>query len=140
MGEVSVQPAGRAASCVTVIVGPGAGEAACSCAHRFLNRNHLGRALPGLPSRPFRSDFPTTSSYSQPADTTPTWSRDGPDRQARFLDRGWGGSVRAGRAPDPTRPVHLCPPAQPWAWLRSPPTALGRAFPASLPSFPGPLP
>lgn len=57
MGEVSPQPAGEAASCVTVIGWLGAGETACSCAHRFLNRNHLGPALPGLPSRPFRSDF-----------------------------------------------------------------------------------
>lgn len=72
MGEVSLQAAGKAASCVPVIVRLGGQGAAMQlCPHRFLNRNHLGPALPGLPLWRFRSDFPTTSSYRQPVTPHP---------------------------------------------------------------------
>lgn len=67
MGEVSPQPTGKAASCVTVIVRLGDREAAVQlCPPCFLNRNHLGPALQGLPLWPFRSDFqqlPPTSGW-----------------------------------------------------------------------------
>lgn len=103
----------------------GAGEAACSCAHRFLSRNHLGPALPGLPSRSFRSDFPTTSSSRQPGDTPPTCSLDGLNRRACFLDQGWGTVFMPMEPPTqhapPPRSSHPALPAA-WGALTPPPS------------------
>lgn len=118
MGEVSLQPAGKAASCVTVIVRLGDGEAAMQlCPHRFLNRNHLGPALPGLPSRSFRSDFPTTSFSRQPVTPHPPegWP-------AACVSLTWAGAQVSTWVQHPS-----WPPAAPPTRL---PTLLGLALPS----------